>query len=181
MEKRLTLPDDFLASLGALALGSRLKRLADTLYRDVSGTLDASFCGIAPNHMPILACLDRDGSQTVTEITRRLGVSQPAVTRMVGALKDLDLVRLEPVSQDQRQSRVALSHKGLLLVGRMRIDYWPAVDAGAASLFAGAKGDFLAQIAFVEEALQRQPLAERVRLQASKGGGNATREPKRAG
>ena len=150
-------------------VGSRLKRLADALYRDVSATLDASFCGIAPNHVPLLACLEQRGSQTVTDLTGRMGVSQPAVTRMVGALKALGLVQLAPAAHDQRQSLIGLTDAGEALVGRMKTDYWPAVDAAAASLFAGASGDLLAQIAAVEEALRRQPLAERVRLEISRG------------
>ena len=162
MDKQAEPPEDFIAALGALALGSRLKRLADALYRDVSETLDASFHGVAPNHVPVLACLTLKGPQTVTELTRHMGVSQPAVTRMVGTLKDLGLVRLDPVSKDQRQSLIVLTKLGEALADRMKSDYWPAVDRAAASLFRDAEGDFLMQIAFVEKALKREPLAMRV-------------------
>ena len=131
----------------------------------MSDTLDASFRGIAPNHVPVLVCLAQIGPQTVTDITRRMGVSQPAVTRMVTALRDLGLVRLTPSESDQRQSLIIFTDAGEALVERMRVHYWPAVDAAATSLFAGARGDFLAQIESVESALRQEPLAKRVEQQ----------------
>jgi DNA-binding MarR family transcriptional regulator len=154
-------PDDFLAQLGALALGSRLKRLADALHRDVAGTL-APYGGIAPNCVPVLACLEALGPQGVVDIARRLGVAQPGVTRILAALRSHGLIALARGATDRRQSIVRLTDKGAAMVAEMKLDYWPRVDAAASSLFEGASGDFLAQIAAVECALAERSLARRV-------------------
>jgi len=154
---------DLLAALGPLALGSRLRRLADALYRDVQASLaDPQFHGIAPNHVPLIIGLQRGGRQGVGELGQRLGVTQPAVTRMVGALKDLGLVSLEKPPGDQRQTLVGLSETGAALAARMGEGYLQRVAASAAALYAGLDGDFLSQIAGVEAALRERPLARRI-------------------
>ena len=147
--------------MGALTLGSRLKRLADTLYRQVSEAVEPAFA-VAPNQVPILACLDHYGPQGVTELTRRMGLSQPAITRMAGALAEAGLVVLGRADEDQRQTVVRLSQAGEALAARMRTDLWPRVRAAAASLYEGGQGDFLAQIGHVEGQLQARSFALRM-------------------
>jgi len=154
--------NDFMAELGPLALGSRLKRLADRLYRDASAALEADGRAMAPNHVPVLACLARFGEQRVTDLTRRLGVSQPGVTRMVLALSGLGLVRVDKAAGDQRQSFVRLTDEGERQVAEMQIGNWPRVAAAARALYAGGGGDFLQQLGHVEAALDQQSLAARI-------------------
>ena len=155
-------PDDFMAELGPLALGSRLRRLADRLYRDASAALEADGRAIAPNHVPVLACLARFGEQRVTDLTRRLGVSQPGVTRMVMALSALGLVGVEKAAGDQRQSLVRLTSEGERQVAEMQAGNWPKVAVAAGALFKDASGDLMQQLAHVEAALDERSLAARI-------------------
>jgi DNA-binding transcriptional ArsR family regulator len=52
-----------------------------------------------PTRRAIFERLARDGEQTVHALTHRAGVSQPAVSKHLGVLKDADLVR------DRREGR----------------------------------------------------------------------------
>lgn len=153
---------DILVDLGALALGSRLKRLADALCRDATESIAAEKLPIAPHHVPFLACLDRNGPQSIVDLTSALGVSQPAITRTVSALKELALIESRKLETDQRLSIIDLTESGSALVMQMKDDYWKRVETAAAQLFANAKGDFLAQITAVEHALVDESLAQRI-------------------
>jgi DNA-binding transcriptional ArsR family regulator len=61
---------------------------------------DAVFKALAdPTRRAIFERLSRDGEQTVRALTERAGVSQPAVSKHLGVLKDTGLVR------DRREGR----------------------------------------------------------------------------
>jgi len=68
----------------------------------MSNTHDVLFRTLAdPTRRAILERLCRDGEQTVGALTARAGVSQPAVSKHLGLLKDAGLVRNR---QDGRQA-----------------------------------------------------------------------------
>ena len=68
----------------------------------MSITHDVLFRTLAdPTRRAILERLCRDGEQTVGALTARAGVSQPAVSKHLGLLKDAGLVRNR---QDGRQT-----------------------------------------------------------------------------
>ena len=68
---------DILQDLGYLALGSRLKRLAERLQADATQIFEQNCFITQPSHFPLLAALDRYGPLTVSEAVTALGVSQP--------------------------------------------------------------------------------------------------------
>jgi DNA-binding MarR family transcriptional regulator len=60
-----------------------------------------------------------DGSKTVTELATRMGVSQQAASKRVREMLDAGILQRAP-GQDRRESRVALSPRGLAIVARTR-------------------------------------------------------------
>ncbi len=152
-----------LRNLGYLALGSRLKRLAERLQGDAAKAHARMDYPMKPAQFPLLAALDTRGPLTVSEAVDALGVSQPAVTRTLGSLIALDLVETERDANDSRVKRIRLTPEGEMLLLRMKLELWPAIDQAAASLTAGAGGDFLAMVSHIEDALQAQNLDSRAR------------------
>jgi len=60
----------------------------------MSGTHDALFRSLAdPTRRALFERLCREGEQTVAALTARAGVSQPAVSKHLGVLKEAGLVR----------------------------------------------------------------------------------------
>ncbi|MCR9164032.1 MAG: GNAT family N-acetyltransferase [Nannocystaceae bacterium] len=153
--------DDILQGLGYLALGSRLKRLAERLQADAAKAHARMGYPMKPAQFPLLAALDTRGPLTVSEAVDALGVSQPAVTRTLGSLIALDLVETERDANDSRVKRIRLTHEGEMLLLRMKLELWPAIDQAAGSLTAGAGGDFLAMVGHIEAALETQSLEQR--------------------
>lgn len=155
---------DLLAELGALALGSRLKRIAERLQSEVAVILGRDGYPIAQAHFPILAALDADGPLGVVAIARRVGMSQPGVTRSVEGLVELGVVALEPDPNDRRGRIVHLTKAGHALVQRMRLELWPIVGAAASDLIAGPDGPLLDHLQRLERRLDNKTLEERTRM-----------------
>jgi DNA-binding transcriptional ArsR family regulator len=63
-----------------------------------------------PTRRAIYESLARDGEQTVRALTQRAGVSQPAVSKHLGVLKDAGLVRDRPQG---RQTHYSAEPEGL--------------------------------------------------------------------
>ncbi|UJR79387.1 bifunctional helix-turn-helix transcriptional regulator/GNAT family N-acetyltransferase [Sandaracinus amylolyticus] len=154
---------DILADLGYVALGSRLKRLAERLQTDAAAIMARAGLPTQPSHFPLLTALDRHQALTVTEVADILGTSQPAVTRTFTSLVELGLVTTDVDPADKRVKRMRLTAAGASVVARMKTLVWPSVDLAVREMAAGPPTDLLGQIARIEDALARESLVSRTR------------------
>ena len=152
---------DILQDLGYLALGSRLKRLAERLQADAAQIFEQNCFVTQPSHFPLLAALDRYGPLTVSEAVSALGVSQPAVTRSLVGLVDMGLAETTVSETDRRQKSISLTMEGAEAVARMKRDVWPHVARAAEELAAGPDASLLEQIARIEAAFDEKSLTAR--------------------
>tara|TARA_R110000782_G_scaffold184002_3_gene274249 strand:- start:921 stop:1898 length:978 start_codon:yes stop_codon:yes gene_type:complete len=152
---------DILQDLGYLALGSRLKRLAERLQADAAQIFEQNCFVTQPSHFPLLAALDRYGPLTVSEAVSALGVSQPAVTRSLVGLVDMGLAETTVSDADRRQKSISLTPEGTEAVARMKREVWPHVARAAEELAAGPDASLLEQIARIEAAFDEKSLAAR--------------------
>ena len=154
--------EDVVRELGHLSLGTRLKRIGETLQAQTQAVLAAHGFEQPAAYFPLLAALDRLGPLSVGELSQAIGVSQPVITRSLRGLEDDGLVGSETSEEDRRVRRIALSRKGRGLVQRAQREAWPAIEAAVAGACAGLSGDLLAQLAALEDALNDAPLLQRV-------------------
>lgn len=68
-----------------------------------------------------LATLDRDGPHRVTDLADAQGVTQPAMTGMVGRLVEQRLLTRDPDPDDRRSARIAITVAGRELLARRRL------------------------------------------------------------
>ncbi|MBI3348217.1 MAG: MarR family transcriptional regulator [Burkholderiales bacterium] len=155
--------EDVVRELGHLSLGTRLKRIGETLQAQTQAVLAAHGFEQPAAYFPLLAALDRLGALSVGELSQAVGVSQPVVTRSLRGLEEDGLVASESSAQDRRVRRVALSGQGRGLVQHARQEAWPAIEAAVAQACAGLSGDLLAQLGALEDALAEAPLKQRVK------------------
>lgn len=153
--------EDVVKELGHLSLGTRLKRIGETLQAQTQAVLVAHGFEQPAAWFPLLAALDRLGPLSVGELSQAVGVSQPVITRSLRGLEDEGLIGSEASEQDRRIRRIALSRKGQGLVERSQREAWPAIEAAVAQACAGLEGDLLAQLAALEDALIEAPLMQR--------------------
>ena len=154
---------DILDDLGYLALGSRLKRLAERLQAEAMRTYAELDYPTQPGHFPLMAALDAYGPMTVGEAVDCIGVSQPAITRTQNALINLGFVETRPSSTDQRISLMSLTETGQQLIQSMKQDLWPQVERAARTMCCGPDADLLGNIRQLETAMSVRSLDERVR------------------
>lgn len=144
-----------------LFLGTRLRRLAEQMQGDV--TLVAQRAGIVlqPGQYPILAMVEANGPTAIGELSRRLGLSQPAATKAVDRLVASGLAARSGGAGDRRERRVGLTEAGRALLERSRREIWPLVETAVGETLAGLSGGFLEQIAAIEGRLAARSLQSR--------------------
>lgn len=158
---------DVLAEMGYLALGSRLKRLAERMQADATRTFADRGLPIQATHFPLLSALNAYGPLSVTEAVEAVGISQPAVTRIHNSLQKLGLTKTVRVKGDNRQKLIRLTPEGEAVLEQLKHTLWPQVRRAAQTLCEGDDTDFLTWIARVEGALQERSLHTRIAEVAS--------------
>ncbi|QHL92083.1 GNAT family N-acetyltransferase (plasmid) [Sphingomonas changnyeongensis] len=148
--------DDVVRDMGAALLGSRLKRLGERMQAGAARVISNAGLEVQPAHMPLLVALD-GRALTIGQLVQALGISQPGVTRGVGQLVNMGLVRAETGS-DQRHRTISLTDKGAAAIARAKLFVWPQVTEAVDQLLAGRSGEILAILAEVEDALAATPL-----------------------
>lgn len=159
---------DVLVESGYLFLGTRMKRLAERLQADATRLFEAAGHGdLLPAFNAILFVLDQEGALSIGEISERVGISQPAVTRTVSTLAGRDLVRLEPSPQDQRLRIVHLTDQGCRTVARLKGSAWLTVGRAAENLCREAgEENVLETLGALEAALAAKGLPARTQADA---------------
>lgn len=155
--------EDVVRELGHLSLGTRLKRIGETLQAQTQAVLAAHGFEQPAAWFPLLAALDRLGPLSVGELSQAVGVTQPVVTRSLKGLEDDGLVESEASEEDRRVRRIVLSRKGRALVERSQREAWPVIETAVAGACAGLEGDLLRQLAMLEDALVDKPLPLRLK------------------
>lgn len=152
---------DIVAERSALFLGSRLKRLAETMQAQVARLVEAAELPLQPSHMPLLGTLDRDGPRTIGSLTETMRLAQPTVTRAVTRLAELGLVEVNREHRDQRQKTVRLTEAGRAALARAKILVWNRTEAAVEEVLETLGSPFLDQLTALEEMLAREPLDAR--------------------
>ncbi len=152
---------DVLAREGAVMLGSRLKRLAERLQAGAERL--AADCGLStqPSQMPLLTALYRQGPMTVGDAVQALGISQPAVTRILSNLVEMGLVETSRDARDQRSKTISLSPGGIETMDLAATVLWPRLRAAVSEVCDASA--LLGLIEATERALADRPLDQRPR------------------
>jgi len=161
---------DLLRELGPLALASRLKRLSDRLYRDMSRVYGELDLDMEARWFPVLFLLSRGGQAAVTEIGERVKMTHPAIHQIAGAMSEAGLLVSEVDGDDQRKRLLSLSPKGLEVARRLE-PVWDALRAEILDLFGDSEPCLLSRLNQFEQDLDDAELYERMnrRLGGSHG------------
>jgi DNA-binding MarR family transcriptional regulator len=155
------MPRDVVRELGFLTLGTRFKRIGESLQAQAQALLASNGMDMPAAHFPLLAALDRLGPLGVSELSQAVGVSQPVVSRSLPGLEASGLVESGPVTADRRVRSIRLSRKGRRLIQHARHAVWPIIEAAVAQACRPLRGSLLDQLAALEAALEQAPLLQR--------------------
>jgi DNA-binding MarR family transcriptional regulator/GNAT superfamily N-acetyltransferase len=147
---------DVMKELGPAFLGSRLKRLSERLQSGAARIAADAGLKAQPSHMPILAALE-GAPLTIGQLVQAIGISQPGITRSVGQLVELGLVKSRN-GADQRQRTISMTKEGERVLAQAKLDVWPKAEAAVRALLGEDLGRFMEIVGKMETALAVAPL-----------------------
>lgn len=103
---------DIIKQIGALTLGSRLKRLSDKMNLELSKTFKHHGIEIDPSWLPVLFYLNENHSASIFELAKALNFTHPAVVHLVNKMEKKNMLEEFKDDNDRRKRFVKLSKHG---------------------------------------------------------------------
>ena len=153
---------DIIQSLGPLAIASRLKRLSDRLLKDAALIYEGEHLAFEPRWFPVFYLLWQKAPIGVTEISRELGVTHPAVNQVAGDLENAGLLVSGRDKEDDRRRLLSLSLKGKELITRL-VPVWRDIEEASRDLLDSQAPGLLGDLDRVESALDEKEMSQRIR------------------
>ena len=144
-----------------MAFGSRLRRLLERMDREVLAVYRAADERFEPRWYGVFAALRDDGPLTVGDLSRRLGISHPAVSQIRSVLEAEGLIRGSADPRDGRRQVLSLTDEGRETATRLG-PLWSAIAAAVGELLAEHAPTLLPELDALEQAMDRRGVTARV-------------------
>jgi DNA-binding MarR family transcriptional regulator/ribosomal protein S18 acetylase RimI-like enzyme len=151
----------YIASLGKLALGSRLKALSDQFYGAADEVYKARGARIESRWLPVLRYLWDVGPRSVTEVAEAIGQTHSAVSQLTDKLVRAGMVKRGRDPQDGRRTVLTLTDKANRALGELG-PIWCAVRQGVTASLGEHATQLLDAIDACERALKERPVAQAI-------------------
>ncbi|WP_259014726.1 bifunctional helix-turn-helix transcriptional regulator/GNAT family N-acetyltransferase [Emticicia fluvialis] len=102
---------DLISDLGALALGSRLKRLSDRMMKSVSEIYKSSGVDFESKWFPIFYVLSKEGEKGIMEIAEILNITHPGVIQIAREMEKAGWITSVKSGTDGRKRHLKLTVK----------------------------------------------------------------------
>lgn len=158
--------DANLHGYGTLLLGTRLRKVSETLYAGVDEVYREAGVDLPSRCFPILFLLRDRGRLGISELALLLGQSHPAVSQMSRKLLAHEVVQEWPDPADDRRRLLGLSRRGASLMRRLE-PVWKAIVAAVADL--EAVQPISTPLTAIDAALATHNFAARIRARLDSG------------
>ena len=152
---------DFPAELGALGMTVRLKRIADRMVHGARRFYRELGLEIEPNWHAVLLLLEQSSGLGVADIARRLGMTHPSVSSLVGQMVHRGYLELTDDPSDGRRRTVELTAKAKCHLPQLK-KAWQSVEEAIDEMLRESGRDFLASIDGFERAMDARSFEERM-------------------
>jgi DNA-binding MarR family transcriptional regulator/predicted GNAT family N-acyltransferase len=153
---------DFYKETGKMALGSRLRKLSDTVTEDALKIYALYNVSLEPRWFPVFYTLAEKQPLAVMEIAQIIQQTHASVSQIVKEMKKQGLVEEKKDASDKRRTMLSLSVKGQALVPDLKIQVADVHEA-VEELFAEMQYDLWKAIEETEFLLGQQNLLDRVK------------------
>lgn len=151
---------DYLQSLGVSALGTRLRRLFESLNGAVTQVYRDEL-GFEQRWFALTLLLDDQVEMSVQSAADALGTSHVSVLQVAKAMEAAELLKRRKSKEDGRVVLLSLSPKGKRTAAKVhQISF--QVDIAASALLQEAAPNFINQLTNLENALQTEPFSDRL-------------------
>ena len=154
-------PTDFIGELGPLAFASRLKRLQDRLFRDVSAIYGQQDVVFEPRWFLVFYCILKSGPVPITTIAGALDVSHAAVNQTAGELLEAGLISEEQDTSDGRRRLLSVTPEGHKIARRLE-PVWNDIASATEDVMSETGTDVLSVLQAMEGALDDLSISDRV-------------------
>ena len=161
--------DDYLRSVGAEAIGGRLRRLSERIDRDAVALYKAQGVNFEQRWFGFINQLRLHGPLSVTNIAHTLRISHASVSQSRKSLEDAGLIVSRPAPDDARRRLLELSEARSALVEQLS-PLWEADARAAVELVSEASG-LMNALDQLEDALDRRSLTQRALAELDKTNG----------
>lgn len=146
--------DNIINQVGALAISTRMQRLADTIRKD--GELIYKLYGaeFQPKWFPVFITLKDAKSLTVTELADQIGYAHPSTISLLKELEKNKLILSKKDKTDERKRVICLSKAGLELLSKIE-PVWDTMQKSIEDLI-NNQNNLLTAIEEMEERLLQQ-------------------------
>lgn len=144
---------------GALALATRMQRLAEQMRKDGALIYKAHGIDFEPKLFAIVYTLHFKKQLSVVELANEIGFTHPSTISLLKELEKLKLVRSLKDKADERKRLVQLTEKGKTLVEQMK-PVWEVITAAATDLI-NTQNNLLKAVAEVERQMELQSFYQR--------------------
>lgn len=152
--------NDFLVEMEYPGLTARLKRLNDAFVYQTREFYKEKNLAIEPNWHMVFLLLEKHEQLTVTEIADALGLSHPAIVKLMTKMKNKGYVSSVKDKKDKRKSQLQLSKKAKKELPKLH-KYW---DAGVEALkeMMNDNQELLKQLQIVEDNMDELDYKSRI-------------------
>ena len=164
---------DYIAQLGLVALGSRMRAVSDRLYATADEVYRITGLDLQGRWLPLLRVLHDRGPQTVGEIAEAVGQTHSAISQLADRLVEQDWVRVEADPADRRRRRLALTPRAEAQMREAK-GLWRAIEELFSRHCRDQGIDLLGTLEAFERVLE-PGLAERIVAHAATNGRAALR------
>ncbi|MBQ74359.1 MAG: hypothetical protein CMQ20_04950 [Gammaproteobacteria bacterium] len=151
---------DILKNAGALALGSRLRRLSDQLMQDGILVYRDSGQDFEPRWFTVCLYLKESGPSAVMDIARGLGVTHPSVNYVAKELMKVNLIAAYKDANDRRKRVLALTGAGKAKLRELE-PIWSDIEFILRELIDETQVDFLGYMETIERSLAQKSFHQR--------------------
>jgi MarR family transcriptional repressor of mepA len=144
---------------GALALSTRLQRLAEQLRKDGAIFYKSYSVEFEPKWFPVILTLSHRPLLSVIELAIEIGYTHPSTISLLKELEKEKLIRSKKDKNDERKRLLELTKKGKQLVDTMQ-PIWQVMQH-VLNEIASNHDNLLKAINQAEEALEKQSFLQR--------------------
>ncbi|MFY7888032.1 MAG: MarR family winged helix-turn-helix transcriptional regulator [Spirosomataceae bacterium] len=151
---------DLISELGALAFGSRLKRMSETIMRGGEEVYRYYGIDFQPKWFPLFYYLAQKGEAGIMEIAEGLHVTHPAVIQNAKELEKKGLIVSTKSTEDARKRNLTLSDKGKELLPQLQT-IWQQIKAMNSELIDTREHNILIALKEIEDVWEEKSFIER--------------------
>ena len=152
---------NYIEELGPLALGTRIKNLAELMMKDMAGVYKDYGIEFEPRWFTFFQLILERKKISVTQIATELNQSHPAVVQVVNVLEKKKLLSSSKDPKDKRRHLVQLTAKGKALAKQL-LPVWKDVKEVSEEILSESVPDLIDKITKVEKVLKEKSTYERM-------------------